>query len=718
MSKVKSQKSKVWKRRFFINTLLVGVFALSTTFVFAQTPAKPATAPTASPKPATGAPTTTPAKPTNPATPNATPDTVSSLSAPTGGLQLGADQRQPLNLFLRNSKTVKALWSTILRIADTFVVLFLLAIAFATILHISYDTYGIKKAILPLIIGIILSHFSLVIVQNFTDFAQVMGAGMYNAASSGQGASGMATNISNTFFTGGLKALEPTGGEVTAVALIGLFTFAFVVPASAGAIFLGLLALALIMIAIPTLLILVLSFLLYARFYLITVLTIIAPLAWLTIMWSPVQGFLKTWWKQFTQWVFMAPVAIFFLWLAIAFSQSSIANGEANFGTYLLSLVMLYLAIQTPFKMGGQVTATMSKYAQSKALPVAKKAVGSSVNAGLNAWGQSNVPFGKNKGKQWSQAYGVMGLDAMKEGAKLRWGQGTATNRAANAGTFVGLGPGGNKQRAEQLRKKAQQERIDSEQFATGTGADRIQRIEDGSIKNPEDALTMIEMMAQKGEDAMGALEAYIKNSKYNKDGKDPRDKDPNFAKRWNNAVMYTKPWLMHTTNPGDKPADTATAEEKAAYAEKKKPIDDQQRVIDAWVNFENVMKNSAKELGKVGRIDDTHKSAVEGKITEKINEMRASGATSTDIKGVTYTNRELVEERDRINRSTNATATHLDLGDITVGGTKIEYNGGEQNDLLRRIRNNPAMCQTLEDKGAASPITAITNEVIKPPRP
>lgn len=318
---------------------------------------------------------------------------------------------------LRTDQTLRDIWDIMRNLANVFVAIFFLVIGFATILHINYDTYGVKKAIMPLIVGIILANFSLLIVQYFVDFAQVLSAGFFNSAAAGNygdctliGTGGIekqfACNLASTFIRGGMDAVGKVavGGGAIFAGLVGLlvaFGATGVGTGIAGGAALALIALALLMLLIPTLVVIVLAFLLYVRAYMIIFLAVISPLAWLAIWWTPVQGMFKKWWGQFMLWVFMGPAIMFFLWMAIMF-HSKTTPGEANLGTYLLTLVMMYLAVTVPFKMGSQVMAAWGGFGKKAGAVGAGYGYGM-LNTKLEAF--SKTDLGKRLGITSPRAY-------------------------------------------------------------------------------------------------------------------------------------------------------------------------------------------------------------------------------------------------------------------------------------------------------------------------
>lgn len=269
--------------------------------------------------------------------------------------------------YVSKDPTIKRVWRSMLALTNIVVVLILLAVAFATIFHIQVDTYGVKKVLPTLIVGVILANLSLLITRNIIDFASVLTATFANAAG---GPQGLIDKLSKAVVGGTVEQfsqfISSTGGAV-ASGTIGVAGISFgVITGLSGVLLLGTLILVALLFLAPAILFAILAFLLYARTVIIVFLVAVAPLAFITMAFAPTQGLFRQWWTQFLRWVFMAPAVFFFLWLATEFNF--LGATSSTFATYALSLLMVYLAIQVPFKLGGAV---MSVYGG-----VGKKVVG------------------------------------------------------------------------------------------------------------------------------------------------------------------------------------------------------------------------------------------------------------------------------------------------------------------------------------------------------
>lgn len=276
------------------------------------------------------------------------------------------------------------IWTTLLILTNVAVIIFFFAIAFSTILHINVDTFGIRKAILPLVLGVIMANFSLQLSRLIIDASNVLALNFYNQLG---GSGGAAAAIENAVVSGGAakiqEAVNAVGGLGTmlkvlvyggpAVAAIPLIA-AIINVGAVGSISIMLAFVATVLLAIylfaPAILMLFLAFLLYARVYFLLFLVAVSPLAFLAISWAPLQWIFRKWWSFFLNWSFMGPAVVFMLWLVELFNNSG--NGTATFPTYVLAVIMLYLCVQVPFMMGGQVMAVWGG--------LGKKALGWGVN--------------------------------------------------------------------------------------------------------------------------------------------------------------------------------------------------------------------------------------------------------------------------------------------------------------------------------------------------
>ncbi len=253
---------------------------------------------------------------------------------------------------------IKDAWKYVLAFLNAIVVLGLIIIALANILRLNIETYHIKRMLPSIIVGVILANFSYLICRVFVDFAQIMAGFFLDGTNPPQTAiTGM--DIAGIFgFTelGAAGAGAGAVGSVIAVFALGVGG----VPAIGLGILFALAIAVLIIIGIPTILILILGFLLAVRIYLIWFLVIVSPIAFFSLLFTPLQKVWQTWWSWFIKWCFMAPIAFFFIRLAeITYSATSATlTGSAKaFGQWFFGIVLFCLAIYIPYMLGDKIVA-------------------------------------------------------------------------------------------------------------------------------------------------------------------------------------------------------------------------------------------------------------------------------------------------------------------------------------------------------------------------
>ncbi len=221
----------------------------------------------------------------------------------------------------------KSVFKYVLSFVNLAVLFFFLVIAFANLLHIDVDTYALKKVLLPLIMGILLANFSWLICRFMIEFSTSLY--LYIVGSE------HGTGVFQHIVTNGYGLADICGDK-------GIF-------ADFGATILGaFVGTALIFVA--AVLIFTLYVLLIARIWVVTLLIILSPLAFLSLGFPLTKNYFKGWWKLFFGWTFMAPAS--FLILRLAEAMANVGSGP-NLTRFILVTALLYYAIQVPFKLGG-----------------------------------------------------------------------------------------------------------------------------------------------------------------------------------------------------------------------------------------------------------------------------------------------------------------------------------------------------------------------------
>lgn len=306
-----------------------------------------------------------------------------------------------LNIKLTCQEIVNV-WKTLLGATDIVVALYLIAIAVATIFHIQYDTYSIKKTLPPLIVGVILANFSLFITRVMVDFASVLSVTFINAE--GGQAEFLRKLIEGIYgnFGATIGAYINASAQDTPLEAFGIMfsLFQFLGGAVGLVLAIPLFFIGLIFTLVPAILIFFLALLFYARYYIVIALAVVSPLAFICLAFPPTQKYFQRWWQEAIKWIFMLPVSMFLLWLAIQMTKL-VAGGNTSIGSYLVSLIFLYLAIKVPFGMGNIMGVDIG----GKLGGLAKLASAGLVGAGIWAgWKGMSYGVGKLRDKAGAAA--------------------------------------------------------------------------------------------------------------------------------------------------------------------------------------------------------------------------------------------------------------------------------------------------------------------------
>jgi len=292
-------------------------------------------------------------------------------------------------------------WTMVRDVANMFFVVVLLAIAIGTILGI--EQYQWNKTLVKLILAAVFINFSNLICGVFIDAAQVFTMTFVNAVAATAGG-----NLINMFHLNDMFTLvndkKLSSGNVVDVAenmnlrllsaSIAAFLFAF---------------LALVSMAAYTVMMLI-------RMVVLWILIILSPIAFIAQIIPQGQSMASEWWSEFGKNVLVAPLMVFFLWLAFATAgQGQLA---ADLGMKIAESSVAQEGEYTESELGGgEEAATMNKITQWSTLsnlliPIAILWVGLERVQKLGAKGGQLV--GK-AGDTFKKAAGyVTGLNAAK----------------------------------------------------------------------------------------------------------------------------------------------------------------------------------------------------------------------------------------------------------------------------------------------------------------
>ena len=241
-----------------------------------------------------------------------------------------------LNMTFLNADNVliEVGWGIVRDIANLGFVLAIIIIAFATILR--FKEYGAKKLLPKLIAAAIIVNFSLVIAVTIINFSNII-TNFFLEERIGAEASTISTVIAGAFnpqrlglegvASEGDVPLPPdpsstkAGGNIffSEAAITDITKTVFTV------VFTGLTAFVFFALA----------FMLLARFIILALLIILAPITWLFWVIPGLAKHFKEWWSSFFKWVFFAPAVSFFIYLALTSaetlaSKSGVTNIESG----------------------------------------------------------------------------------------------------------------------------------------------------------------------------------------------------------------------------------------------------------------------------------------------------------------------------------------------------------------------------------------------------
>lgn len=232
------------------------------------------------------------------------------------------------------------LWNFFLSLVNILLIGILIFLGVVNILHINYDTYELKKFLVPLIIAIILANFSLFFCRAIAELSSAitMSLGEYDK-----------------IIDGLFKGLHLQGGDVANWAgLIDNKNEKFVVELASLGTYIVLTIVGIIFSIVLTVVILVLALLMFLLNYLIFLLAAVSPLAFIFMVLPATQGLFKQWWTWFLRLIFMGPIIILFLRVASIIGNSS--GSYTYIGsiiTFVLIIALMIAAIMVPFTIGG-----------------------------------------------------------------------------------------------------------------------------------------------------------------------------------------------------------------------------------------------------------------------------------------------------------------------------------------------------------------------------
>jgi hypothetical protein len=276
---------------------------------------------------------------------------------------------------------LETVWKTTRNVSLSLLTLGLLIIAFANILSINLDNYGLARMLPKLIIGIILvflSYFIPLALMNFTNALQALLKGSLDSAVASVSATGVAgdsISIANMFSDNpGLNLLNAGNAIFQVFFIVLLMVFIFLV------------ALWLVLILI-------------VRRAILMLLIAVAPIAFICNILPFTEKYYTEWWSRFWKWLLIGPMIMLLYGLSgiflaagfvgARFGESDLANTD-SWIWLIATAVLIFLAASVPLKMGNEVYGQISK--------VGGKAAGATgLKARYNAFNESRKQYGKLK---------------------------------------------------------------------------------------------------------------------------------------------------------------------------------------------------------------------------------------------------------------------------------------------------------------------------------
>ncbi|MFA4995878.1 MAG: hypothetical protein WC536_01895 [Patescibacteria group bacterium] len=241
-----------------------------------------------------------------------------------------AFQIEPIYSVLKNTDSgtgqqIKEIWSKIITYVNYFIIAVLIFVAFAQILRINVNTYGIKKILPALLLAIIAANFSFLFCRLLVDLANVtLSLFIENPVDH----SALSANFSGSWANPTNALEDGSVGDIVWFMISQLF------------------------VIVGAVLVLILAYLFIIRIWMVYFLVVLAPLAFMSTVLPATKSLFNQWWSNFAKWVFMPVVSVFWIWLGNQW-VGSIKNDSMM--SYVFAGVCYYLAITTPFKMGGAI---------------------------------------------------------------------------------------------------------------------------------------------------------------------------------------------------------------------------------------------------------------------------------------------------------------------------------------------------------------------------
>lgn len=305
-------------------------------------------------------------------------------------------------------------WKIALSLLNIFVVIALLAIAFANILHLNISTYAAKKALPGIILGVIGASASLIIMRFLADVGQALAylAVDISGASSIPG-----------MFTGMLFAM----GKATWIGLAATLAVGAGIGAVTGGVgFVATLILVVVIILYYIFLLIAFMFTLLKRLVILYMLSMVAPLAFAAYGLPQTQSYFFKWWNLYLTYLFLFPIILLGMAMTMLLSQNLQLSQLQPFTVPGIVGIALVLG-------AASLTLKLPKMMTKGALDVGamfKKAIGAAPRIAQGAQGLHSFAYGGGKERLAAK----MTAMRAKGPAFLRYGKSADELRQASKG--------------------------------------------------------------------------------------------------------------------------------------------------------------------------------------------------------------------------------------------------------------------------------------------
>jgi hypothetical protein len=275
-------------------------------------------------------------------------------------------------------------WTAMRNIGLTLLVVALILIAFANVLQIDIEQYGLNRMIPKIIISILLAFGSWIIVTFFFDFTKAIQDQALSllGTSSGGGYGGLNFMQSLTISTPGAGNILSNTGSVLLMLVIAV-----------GVLVCGV----------------ILMFTLVLRIVMLAFLLAVAPIAFILNIVPFTSSMYKQWWNEFFKWMFMGPIALVIIALGAVMASAATQGAfgsKMNIdaataatdggGQLLIGLIIfaaaMYVGATLPMSWGGGIMKSFSG--------IGKKAWGATGGAAIkHGWEKTGVPGAWNTGR-------------------------------------------------------------------------------------------------------------------------------------------------------------------------------------------------------------------------------------------------------------------------------------------------------------------------------